>query len=310
MGVIALNQAAAGRVVVGDGQQQGGALREGELRLHQTLSKSGFAQQPGPVVILQGARHDFGRGSRPAVHQDDDGIALRGGLRLGAENLLLLRAPPVAHHHLPIVQISPRQGHGFVDQAAGIAAKIQYHAGDGLLSQLLEQCLHVAADVLRFERGDVQIGSARPQPEGIHHAGLDLSAGYRHGDGLAGAFPPHGDTHLAALWPSEQIGYRARVHAGGVMPVHGGNGVAAAQIGFPRGRTGEGFHHHNLSAFRANQHSHAEILRMLFPLHVAELGGVEEARMRVQGVQHARNGALIDGRSGEIGSAKFFSTSA
>src|ERR1019366_3284681 len=76
--------------------------------------------------------------------------------------------------------------------------------------------------------------------------------------------------------------------------VHRDDHVAAAQVGAPCRRTGEGLHGDHLGAVHANQHADAEILRALLALHVLVFGGVEEVGMRIERAQHARNRALVD----------------
>ena len=50
--VIALDQPAAGRIEMRDGQSQAGIVRKRKHGLHQTLSERGLAQNQGAVVVL------------------------------------------------------------------------------------------------------------------------------------------------------------------------------------------------------------------------------------------------------------------
>ena len=58
--VIALNQAAAGRVVTRDGQQHGGIFAEWKLGLNKAFAEAGLADYQAAIVILHRARYDFG----------------------------------------------------------------------------------------------------------------------------------------------------------------------------------------------------------------------------------------------------------
>src|SRR6266851_3097344 len=57
--VVALDQAAGGRVVVVGGESEARVLCDGEDGLDQTLAEGGFADDQGAIVILQGAGDDF-----------------------------------------------------------------------------------------------------------------------------------------------------------------------------------------------------------------------------------------------------------
>ena len=76
VGVVALDQPSAGRVVAVGGQRQAGVLGQREHGLHQALAERRFAQNPGAVVILQRARHDLRRRRREMVDQHHDRIVM------------------------------------------------------------------------------------------------------------------------------------------------------------------------------------------------------------------------------------------
>ena len=210
--VVALDQAAAGRVVVRDGQQQRRAFGERELRLHQALAERVLAQDPGAVVILQRAGDDLRRRRRLAVHQHHDRILLRQRIGLGAEDLLLLGAAAVRHHGLPVPQEAAGQAHGLGHQSAEIVPQIEDQPLHVLLAEFLHERLDVAADVLRFEAGHAEVDDSGPHPEGVHHAGLDAAARDRRGEGLGRAFALHADLHLRALGSAQQLRDRRRIH--------------------------------------------------------------------------------------------------
>ena len=74
VGIIALDQAAAGRVVVRGGERQAGVIAQRENGLHQSLAEGGLAQNPGAVMILQRAGDDLRGRSGIAIHQHHDRI--------------------------------------------------------------------------------------------------------------------------------------------------------------------------------------------------------------------------------------------
>src|SRR6185312_535694 len=63
VGVIALNQASAGGVVLGGCKREPSVLRERKNRLHQSLAKGDFARDQAAVVVLNGAGQNFRGGS-------------------------------------------------------------------------------------------------------------------------------------------------------------------------------------------------------------------------------------------------------
>ena len=83
--IIALDEAAAGRVVFGDGQQQRAIAGEREGRLHQALAESAFAEHPGAIMILQSAGQNLGGGGSAAIDQHNDRIFLAALAMLGDE---------------------------------------------------------------------------------------------------------------------------------------------------------------------------------------------------------------------------------
>ena len=213
------------------------------------------------------------------------------------------RKPPPARRAEP-----PYNSYRFVDQPAGVAAKVQYHAGDStspnFASAASTSWLTFCASKLVIPR----YTTPGLQPVGVHYAGLDISARHREGERLGGALPLHGDTHRGCPLPLS-MSATSRVHAEGIYPVHGGDDVAAPQP-LPCAANPERLVGHRVAAIDGDQHPHAGVLRALFPLHIGVLGGGQKTRVRVQGAQHARYGAVVNARSGDTSPAKLFSMSA
>ena len=76
VGVIALNQTSARRVVLRRGQRQAGVLGERIDGLHQTFAESGFADNQSAIMVLNRAGNDLRCRSRAAIHQHDQRIFL------------------------------------------------------------------------------------------------------------------------------------------------------------------------------------------------------------------------------------------
>ncbi len=220
---------------------------------------------------------------------------LGGGDGAGAERLLGFRAAMVGDHHLAVAQETPSHGYRFVDQPAAVVAQIQNQPGGILFAQLGQIVFHVLGDVLRFKAVDVEINDARLPPERVHHTGFDGAAGDIHGDGVRHSFAPHRNPHLGAARPAQQVGHGGRFQGTGVFIVHGHDHVTAAQVRSRCRRAREGAYHHHVGLIHADLHPHPEILRPLAPLHLAILGRIDEHRVWVEGVQHAGNGALVEG---------------
>ena len=81
--VVALDEAAGGRVVVIGRQGEAGVLGDLEDGLDEALAEGGFADDEGAVVILQGAGDDLGGGGGVAIDQDDDGVLVGALLAVG-----------------------------------------------------------------------------------------------------------------------------------------------------------------------------------------------------------------------------------
>ena len=137
--VIALDQAAARRVIPGRGQRQAGVLAQAGNGLHQALSEALLADHQSAVMILDRAGNDFRGRSRPAIddHHQGHGDAAIAAHRVIAP--LLRRAPVMRHDQLVLVQEHVGNRHGFVQQAAGISAQVENQPVELGRIQLLER---------------------------------------------------------------------------------------------------------------------------------------------------------------------------
>src|SRR5258708_2218362 len=126
--VIALDQAAAGRVVTRGGESQASVFGERLHGLDETFAEGGFADDEASVVVLNGARDDFGRGCGVVVDQDDDRHVHALIAAHGVEAALWRAAAVIGNDKLTFFKEHVADGNGFVEQAAGIATKIEDQA--------------------------------------------------------------------------------------------------------------------------------------------------------------------------------------
>src|SRR5271167_2973678 len=111
---------------------------------------------------------------------------------------------------------------------------------------------------------------------------------------MIGAFAQHGDANGGAFRSLEQIGNVGGAHVVGGFAVDGGDNVARADAGAIGRSADEGSDDDNFIVARTDRHPHAVILAALL---FAQLGigfRIEEIRVGIELVQHARDGAVIN----------------
>ena len=146
-----------------------------------------------------------------------------------------------------------------------------------------------------LESGDVHVSDA-----GLDHE-VQVDAVARNlvaDDGklqrIFGTFAEHRDADGRALGPLEQIGYVRGAHVVGGLAVDGGDDVAGADARAISRSSDERRDDDNLIIARADRHAYAVIFAALFFAQRRIGLGVEEIRVRIELVQHARDGAVID----------------
>ncbi len=184
----------------------------------------------------------------------------------------------------------------FAEQSAGILAKIEHQAfevthlikrfGDFMLGGLLES-------------GDVHVADAGLD----HEVQIDAVAGNFVADDaelqrMVGAFAQHGDAHRGALGPFEQVGHVGGTHVVGGLAIDSGDDVAGTNAGAIGGRADEGRDHDDFVVARPDGHAHAVILAALLFTQRRVGFGIKEIRVRIELMQHARDGAVINGLVG------------
>ena len=145
VGVIALDQAAARRVILRGGQRQAGVFHQRINGLHQAFAECVVAQNPGAVVILQGAGNDLGGAGGIAVHHHHDRIIAAVIAVARRIDMLGRSAAFVRNDHVALGQQMIGHRNGFGQQTAGIAAQIEHQALQIVLIQLLQRVFEFAA---------------------------------------------------------------------------------------------------------------------------------------------------------------------
>ena len=255
-------------------------------------------------MILQGARDDLGRGSRIPVHQHHDGIIVPVIAVLGDIGFLGLRATAMGHHRLSLLQELIGHRHAFVQQAARIVAQIEDQTMDIALAQRLKVVLQFAAGGL-VELLDRDVGDTRPEPDSFTHAvARDFVARHRERKGLLAAFARDHDSDLRAPRTLQQIGHFGGGQVIGGLVVHLHDDIARPQARLVRRGGGERRHDNGFAVERAHLHADAEIVALLVLAEELVIARIEEIRMWIEGAEHPRNGALVDGLVGIDGFGK------
>ena len=183
-----LNAAATWGVVAGGGDLDGSIRPQGAYGLHRAFAKSLVAHHGGPFVVLQGSSDNFAGRSRAFIDQDHKldvfqrtlcGLGQRCNgvmpqmaapeFRVRTISELAVLKLSVGRYHDRIVrQECSRQGHGRVQQAARVIAKVQHQP---LERTVLVQILHFACEVLH--RPFLELRHAHPAVTWLDQLGLD-----------------------------------------------------------------------------------------------------------------------------------------
>ena len=112
---------------------------------------------------------------------------------------------------------------------------------------------------------------------------------------LVRAFAQNRDVDGGAFRPLQQVGHIAGGHVVGGLAIDRGNDVARADAGAVRRSSDEGRDDNDLIIARADRHADAVIFAALIFAQQGIGFGIEEIRVRVEHMQHARDGAVVDG---------------
>ncbi len=142
--VIALNQAAAGGVITRSGEQQSSVFAERKLGLHQAFAEASFADHQAAVMILYGARNDFGSGGALPVDQHHHGNFDSLVSAHGVVAALRGRTAAMRNHDFVFVEEHIGEAYGLIQQSAAIIAQIKDEAVELGEIELLERFGHIA----------------------------------------------------------------------------------------------------------------------------------------------------------------------
>src|SRR5258708_33518850 len=203
------------------------------------------------------------------------------------------------NNELPLVQELVSHADTFIQQAAGVLAQIKNQAFEfHLLREQVESVLNFFLSGL-VEAGDVHV----PNPGTNEKVQVDavarnLVANYGELERFVGTLAKNRDVNRRPLWTLEQVGDITGSHVVGRLAIDRGNNIAGANAGAVCGRAHKRGDDDHLAIARADRHSNAVILSALI---FAEQGirlGIKKIRVRIQHMQHARNGAVVDRLAG------------
>ena len=92
--------------------------------LHGAFAERARPDQGGALVVVQGARHDLGSGSRSAVDQHDERLALDHVAAACGEALGFLRRTAAGRDHLAARHEGARHRDRLVEQSARVVAEV------------------------------------------------------------------------------------------------------------------------------------------------------------------------------------------
>ena len=201
-------------------------------------------------------------------------------------------APVMRNDELVFLQELVGYAHAFAEQAAGIAPQIE--------NQTLEIAKLIQSSRNFFFRGlvesvHVHVADSRPDQEMyVHAVTRNLVAHQGEFHRLLHAFARDADVHRRPFRPLEHVGDFGRAHVFRRLSINRDDHVAGMNAGLIRWRAGEGENHNDLVVARPHRHAHAVVLAALVFAHQRVRFGIEEIRMRIERVQHARDGSVVD----------------
>ena len=145
------------------------------------------------------------------------------------------------------------------------------------------------------EAVDVHVADARLDQEvDVDAVPRNFVANQRELHRLFDGFARDADVNRGALGSLQQVGDVARAHVLGRFAVDGNDHVARMNAGLVGRRPGEGIDHDDFVVARADGHAHAVVLAALVFAHQRIRLGIEEIRVRIERVQHARDRPVVD----------------
>src|SRR5580704_334700 len=250
-------------------------------------------------MILNGSGDDLSRGSCAPVDQDDKRIFFAAVAVSRGVTLLGRVAAMMRNDQLAFPQELVCDADAFAEQASRI------------LTQVENKTLQVAHLVERFgdfffrglvKAGDVQIADSGPDQEvQVDAIARDLIANHGKLKRLLGALAQDGDVDGGALGAFEQIGYVTGAHVVGGLSVNRDDDVSGTNASPIRGRSRERGDDDDLVVAWADGHADAVVFAALVFAQKRVGFRIKEIRVRIEHVEHARNGSVINGFIGVYG---------
>src|SRR5262245_45810290 len=186
------------------------------------------------MVILQRARHDLRSRCRPAIDENDDGLALGKITRSRKGTLRLLRVAALGHHDGPLFQKVIGNGNRLIEQAPRIIAQVNDVASN--LAYLLLERGDFSHEVgmRRFaEAGDLDIDDI-PLTAGLDRINTNDVTNDRYVERLVVRLAGDPERNWS-VWRTAHLIYRlVKAEPYGVRTVDGNDDVVGLQAGLGR----------------------------------------------------------------------------
>src|SRR5579862_1531273 len=256
---------------------------QGNDRLYGPFSERGHADDGGPLVILQGAGNDFRSGSRAAIDQNDERLAVRYVSRLRVVSFRVLGPAAACRDNFAALQKIIGNSNRLIENAAAIVAQIDDVALQSR-TDLFAKGLHRGDDPLvRF-----LVEGGNPDVTDIYFAvifyrlHLDRRANQGNFEGLLPTRPEQGEVHLRSRGPAKKILHLVEVQTLQPLSVYGENAITGLYSGMRGRRVVDRRHHIDAAILGRNDEAHASVGARRLHLHFGKGLRIEIAGMRIE----------------------------
>lgn len=286
----ALDAAAGGRIIAGDGEEDGGAIGERELALDKALAEGASPEDEAAVVVLDSAGHNFGSGGRILVDKDDERALFE---KAAGGGILVIVGPFVAAFGRDDEAAGGEElvgdGDGGIEHTAAIATEVEDKASHTLTFEFGEGSLDLVGGRL------AELGKADIARRGVDHAsigdgrGEDHIAADREGEGFRPAKTEDRELDRSALGAADQLDDIGVVHldARDLLAVDSEDTVAREDARIGRRAIRQNLSHSNRVVEEMEDDAGALEITLERLGLAAEFIGVEITAMRVEGEEHA-----------------------
>src|SRR5215470_9423337 len=199
----------------------------------------------------------------------------------------------VGDDQLTLLQEFVCHAYAFAQKSTGILAQIEDETLH--VSELLQRISYLALRCF-LEPSDVDVADTWLDLEGeVNAVARNLVAHQAELHGLVDAFTQDRDMNSRALGSFEQVGDIRGAHVVGSPAIDGYDHVAGMDPSLVCGRADKRENDDDLVVARTDRHAHAVVLAALLFTQQRIGFRIEEIRVRIERVQHARNCAVIDG---------------